>query len=349
MDARKRWAIARQLKRGLGNIVRGTILEREFLLPHVGVYHINYRCNGRCNFCSRAEDIRQSSEKGVDIGRVETILRSIRELVPTLYITGGEPTLEQDIGTVLKLAREIGFYPVCINTNAIILDTRPDVPIYADRVVVSLHASTPHEHAKILGVSPRQGERVFENIIQASKVAKSHGNTLSANCVLTGSNTTQAHGVLTFCQKHQIPIAVVPAIQNHMPVIASGKADDLRDYRDFLSEVIALKTRQPDAVVGTSSYLKRIRQLGGFQCHPSGIIAISPEGHIVNPCDYKYHMVPKTLGETNGTEPIRSQLRRHLEFASAYESCDGNCLKMCYLEPSLVLQNPWLAIGEFLR
>ena len=348
MDARKRRAIALQLKRGIGNIVRGTVLKREFLLPFVGVYHINYRCNGRCNFCSRAEDISQSNERCVDLGRVETIFRSLARLTPTLYITGGEPTIEPNIGEVLRLAREIGFWPICINTNAIILDKRPDVPRYADKVVVSLHAGTAQKHAEVLGVSVRQGERVFDNIVLTSQVAKSYGNTLSINCVLTGDNIEEARGVLDFCLAHEIPIAVVPAIQRHMPMIASGEADKLRNYRDFLGEVIRLKTQQPDAVVGTKSYLEHIHRLGGFQCRPSGIITISPEGHVVNPCDYKYHTVSKTLGETNGTEPIESQLRHHLNFASAYEVCGGNCLKMCYIEPALVLQNPLLAIGEFL-
>jgi MoaA/NifB/PqqE/SkfB family radical SAM enzyme len=285
----------------------------------------------------------------VGINLVEIILRKIIELTPTLYITGGEPTLEPNIGEVLRLARQIGFWPVCINTNAIVLDKRPEVPVYADKVVVSLHAGTAKKHAEVLGVSERQGERVFDNIVQTSKVAKSYGNTLSVNCVLTGDNIGEARGVIEFCLAHKISIAVVPAIQRHMPMIANGEADKLRDYRDFLGEVIRLKARQPDAVVGTRSYLEHIRRLGGFQCRPSGIITISQGGHIVNPCDYKYHTVPKTLGETDGTKSIESQLRHHLEFASAYESCGGNCLKMCYLEPALVLENPWLTIGEFLR
>src|SRR3989339_794308 len=284
MDARSRRAIALLIRRGIGNIVRGTLLKREFLLPFVVVYHITYRCNGHCAFCSRAKDISQSNERCVDL----------------------------------------------------------------DRLVVSLHAGTPLEHAKVLGISQRQGERVFDNIIQASQVAKSYGNTLTVNCVLAGNDIEESYGVMEFCVGHEIPFAVVPAIQKHMPMIAGADAEKLRAYRDFLGEVIRLKIRQPRAVVGTVSHLRQIQRLDRFQCRPSAIITISPEGNIVNPCDDKYQTVPQTLGKADGAESIESQLRRQLDFGSAYKSCDGNCLKMCYLGPALFLQRPWPSASDIM-
>lgn len=348
MDARKRRAVALQIQRALGNFARARVLKREFLLPFVGVYHINYRCNGRCSFCSRTEDIGHGDNGHQDITQVRRVLQRLRELTPSLYITGGEPTLESNIGGVLKFARYLDFFPVCINTNAIILDEHPLVPRYADKLVVSLHAGTPERHGQILGVGTKLGERVFDNIVQASRIAKASGNTLSVNCVLTGDNTRDAYGVLDFCQKHEIPIAVVPAIEGHMPTVASRDAETLRHYREFITKVIEFKVGQPRAVVGTRLYLEHIRRLGGFICRPSGIITISPEGDIVSPCSYKYSTVPHRLGTVNGTQTIESQLRRHLDYASAYETCGGNCLKMCYLEPALLLEKPWLTVGEFL-
>ena len=348
MDARSRRAIALLIRRGIGNIVRGTLLKREFLLPFVVVYHITYRCNGHCAFCSRAKDISQSNERCVDLDRLEVILRAIKKLAPTLYFNGGEPTLEPSLGDALKLARQIGFWPVCVGTNATILDKRPDVPKLADKLVVSLHAGTPLEHAKVLGISQRQGERVFDNIIQASQVAKSYGNTLTVNCVLAGNDIEESYGVMEFCVGHEIPFAVVPAIQKHMPMIAGADAEKLRAYRDFLGEVIRLKIRQPSAVVGIVSHLRHIQRLNRFQCRPSAIITISPEGNIVNPCDNKYQTVPQTLGKADGTESIESQLRHQLDFGSAYKSCSGNCLKMCYLGPALFLERPWPSASDIL-
>lgn len=347
MEDRKRRAIALQSKRWMGNFVRGKILNREFLLPFVGVYHITYRCNGRCSFCSRKADIDQGDS--TNNGHVETILRRIKELTPTLYITGGEPTLESNIGDILLLAQQIGFWPICLNTNAILLDKHPDVPRYTDKTVVSLHAGSPEKHATVLRVSRKQGERVFDNIVHASQEAKRHGNTLSVNCVLTEDNLSDAYGVLEFCLRHEIPIAVVPAIQDHMPAIAGGNARSLRLYRDFIDEVINVKKQEPNAVVGSTEYLKHIRQLARFKCRPTGIITISPEGLIVSPCDYKYHSMPPRIGRADDTETIKSQLRHHLDFASTYEVCSGNCLKMCYLEPALILETPWLTIRDFLQ
>jgi MoaA/NifB/PqqE/SkfB family radical SAM enzyme len=284
----------------------------------------------------------------MELGRIGVVLRSLKEITPALYITGGEPTLVPHISEALRFARQIGCWPVCINMNALVLDKRPGVLEHADRIVVSLHAGTPQRHAQMLGVSRRQGELVFDNIRQAARAAKSNGNRLSVNCVLTGNNTKDARGVMNFCLRHEIPIAVVPAIQRHVPTVASGSAEQLRDYREFLGEVIALKAQQPSAVIGAKAYLEHIRHLGGFKCRPSAVVTISPEGNIVNPCAHKYRTVPKTLGKANGIEPIEQQLRRHLKFASAYETCGGNCLKMCYLGPALFLGKPWPSASDIL-
>ena len=345
MLIRRSRAAALHLKRGIMNFVRGRVLGREFILPFTAVYHLNLRCNSQCSWCSREEDMRLHHSGGVDITKVETILRAVRRLTPSLYIAGGEPTLEANVSEVLKLARNLGFWPIVLNTNGTLLDRRPEVVQLADRIIVSLHADTPAKQAAILRVNPALGQKVFDNLLWAARTT----GRVAVNCVLTQDNIEDAHGVLAFCLAHNIPFAVVPAVVGYQPAIATASPDRIEAYRQFVGKVMEAKSQWPRAVVGTMSYLQKVQSLDGFDCRPSGIITISPEGKIVNPCSFKYREVPQTIGVANGHESIEVQLRRQLDFSATHTKCPGgNCLKMCYVGPAMALETPAQSIREFL-
>jgi len=313
------------------------------------VYHANYHCNAGCAFCSRAADIANAEKrKDVDIRRVEMIFREVRELVGALYIAGGEPLLQRNIEQILYLAREVGFFPVAINTNATLLRERPLVPRYADQVVVSLHTVKVAQAAKIFRVRHRIAEQALENILWAVAEAKKYGNRVVANCVLTEDTIRGANDVLDFCLKYGITLAVVPAIENYLPTIGSANEEVLIAYRAFLDRVIRVKQKNPGAIQGTQLFLRRIRDLRKFHCRPTGILSITPTGEIINPCDYKYRGLPEHLGKISSDRSLRSMLEEQIDFKASFRGCDKNCLKACYAEPAMVIEDPWLAAAEYL-
>jgi len=347
MELRKLRASALQLKRTLGNLVRARVLDRDLTLPHLAVYHANLRCNARCSFCSRAADI--AAEKRVRViplEQIEVIFKGLRELVSALYIAGGEPLLQPNIEDMLALGREMGFYPVAVNTNATRLHTRPKVPRYADVIVVSIHATDVHKTAEIFGIGRKLAEKTFENILEAVEVAKEHGNRVVANCVLTENNIHDAHEVFDFCLEHGISFGVVPAIEGYMPSIGQAEPKTLAEYRSFIARVIEQKRRDPKSVQGTLLFLERIRTLGSFDCRPTGILTVSPDGYVVNPCDYKYTGMPQHIGKIDGTRPLREVLEDAMDFKARFRGCDKNCLKACNAEPALALEAPTLALME---
>lgn len=347
MEPRKLRASALQVKRTLGNLVRVRVLGRDLTLPHLAVYHANLRCNAACRFCSRAADI--AAEKNVRVTSLDTIEKifgGLRGLVSALYIAGGEPLLQPNIEDMLALGREMGFYPVAVNTNATRLHKRPKVPRYADVTVVSIHATDVDKTADIFQIGRKLAAKAFENVLEAVEVGKEHGNRVVANCVLTADNLRDAHSVLDFCLEHGISFGVVPAIEGYLPSIAEAEPKKRAEYQAFIARVIEQKRRDPKSVQGTLLFLERIRTLAKFDCRPTGIITVSPDGYVVNPCDYKYAGLPQHIGLIDGTRSVQEVLEEATDFKHRFQTCDKNCLKACYAEPALALKNPGLALME---
>ncbi|MFA4955282.1 MAG: radical SAM protein [Patescibacteria group bacterium] len=348
MDFRRAKATAEHLRRFLGNLVTANTSKLEYLPPQIAVYHVTYGCNEDCVWCSRRQD-RQEATPSVSWSRIEQIFRSLRQVTSALYLTGGEPLLDERIEVMLKLARALGFYPIVVNTNATLLEERSLVPELADVIVASLHAVDPKRLASICQIREALAQKAIENIYHSAKVAKSLGNQLVVNCVLAPDNAQDAQGVLGFCQQHGIPLAVAPAIQDHQPLIKGADTQPSSAYAAFLDRVMQTKRDEPKSIESSLSYLYCIRYWGLFDCRPTSILSVSPEGYVLNPCELKYAHLPKRLAWIDGNGSLLDLLPRLLDGARRFSPCTKNCLKACYVEPALALEHPLEAISNHLR
>ncbi|MCR5135832.1 MAG: radical SAM protein [Oscillospiraceae bacterium] len=93
---------------------------------------VTARCNLRCRFCF-ARGGERTDIPDPDLGELK---RSIRDIVqqcgqPLLQLSGGEPTLRDDLDELVRFAREAGCSYVQLNTNGIRLAQEPK---YAERL-----------------------------------------------------------------------------------------------------------------------------------------------------------------------------------------------------------------------
>jgi len=348
MDYRRVKATAEHLRRFLGNLLVANTLKREYLPPQVAVYHVTYDCNANCVWCSRRQDRREATPN-VSWSRIEQIFRSLRQVTPALYLTGGEPLLDPRIEDMLKLARLMGFYPIAVNTNATLLEERSLVPELADVTIASLHSMDPEKSASIFGIQALLAQKAIENVYHSAKVAKSLGNQVMVNCVLAPDNAQDAQGVLGFCAKHGIPLAVTPAIHDHEPLIKGADTLPSSAYASFLDRVMSSKRFEPTSVESSLSYLRCIRYWELFDCRPTSILSVSPEGYVLNPCELKYPNLPKRLAWIDGDGSLPDLLPKLLDGDRCFSSCPKNCLKACYAEPALALEHPLQAASQYLR
>lgn len=336
---RKPVGLARLCIRGVRNVARARLMQREHPWPYVVVYHVNYRCNARCDFCSREDDIAGARRLPVVVSPdpLEILSQALR-IAPSLYLAGGEPLLEGRIESIVQQARTLGFYPITLNTNGILLKERPLVLKYADNTVVSLHAARPDRLASIFRVSERAAQTTLENLRWGAECARHHGNRVLVNCVLTRDNIDDAEDVVTLCVANQIPFAIVPAIEDNQPSIANADVEVREKYQALLRRVIRTKRQYPSLVVASDAFLNRVMYLGRFACRPSATISIAPTGDILNPCSIKFsHLAPHLapLRDTRDTG-----LRNVLDFNSRYVECENRCAKACNLEPALAMEHP---------
>ena len=115
----------------------------------------DYACNSHCRFCA--------IERGPHLGRLdraawERALRDTMAFDPTsLRIGGGEPTLREDLPDMLRLAKELGFQSVAIQSNGYRLgaDEYRDALIAAglNAVHISTRGHLAATHDELCGVA----------------------------------------------------------------------------------------------------------------------------------------------------------------------------------------------------
>ncbi|MGC9069851.1 MAG: radical SAM protein [Elusimicrobiales bacterium] len=81
---------------------------------------LNYSCNASCIFCSQADYDRTKKASFDDI--VKQIYKAKKEGYIKLGLSGGEPTIRDDLPQIIKTARKIGFSFIRIQTNGILLE-----------------------------------------------------------------------------------------------------------------------------------------------------------------------------------------------------------------------------------
>lgn len=347
MSARKSRAIALHARRYLGNYVRANILGRQHILPYFALYYATHRCNAGCLFCSREKEVLGAAVKEkMDLARTRVVLAQVRRLVPTLYVSGGEPLTLPDIEERLKIARELEFYTLLMNTNAILLHRHWGVLEILDTLVVSLHTINPAKLAETYQVKLAAAEQAIENIKEAARRARIRGNAkVMANCVLTADNISGADDVLDFCLKHGIELAVVPAVVGQKPMIESANPEQRAAYVRFLNRVIEQKKKSRRTIQGTIGYLECIRDLRAFECRPDGMLPISPDGHLVYACDDDYR---ELLGRVDENTTVLSILKNASDFRAPFQACGHKCLKACYAQTAALLQEPLEVLCEYL-
>lgn len=79
-------------------------------------------CNFRCPFCHNASLVLGVDRQTIDEGEVLEYLTKRRGLVDALVVSGGEPTLQQDLEDFIRKVKGLG-YLVKLDTNG----TNPDV------------------------------------------------------------------------------------------------------------------------------------------------------------------------------------------------------------------------------
>jgi MoaA/NifB/PqqE/SkfB family radical SAM enzyme len=319
------------------------------LLPRLAVYYVTLQCNLNCAYC---EDFGSRRNHLVTpnpiLGDAKQILKVIRSGVDRLWLTGGEPLMLPHLGELLAYARnELKFHEISLITNGTLLAQNRQLLSYLDRLIVSLDSVDP-QALNVVSVPDAYAKTVIENAREAASLQRQYKYKLILNAVITPETLAGMDELLAFCTKYNALISFSPQSVNNMPryelVTSPG-------YQAFIEELIQRK-KQGAPILGSFSYFKTLLDQTPYECYPTLVPRILPDGWLAYPC----RPMEKAVGEQGGRAVNLLQVDHWDQawklareaYGDAPTSC-VSCFQQCYAEPSLMQAHPLAFLSEKLR
>jgi len=74
--------------------------------PKVLVFFVTNRCNARCGHCFYWKELNTAKKDEMQLPQIETLVKSLKEKLLTLVLTGGEPFLKEDLVAITELFKK---------------------------------------------------------------------------------------------------------------------------------------------------------------------------------------------------------------------------------------------------
>jgi MoaA/NifB/PqqE/SkfB family radical SAM enzyme len=308
--------LGRVIKQYASNTLNVRILARTRVVePLAAVFYATHRCNLACRYCTQkmphvlSQEL--STEKTVDL------LRIVRPQVGSLYVTGGEPLLREDLGEVLRAAAELGYWTI-LHTNALLLDRREEVLDSIQSLMTSLDSMNEARCDSITQAAPGTARRMISNIAFYGRAMRASGRPMGINCVIDRRNIDDVYDVMEFCREHDFIFSCCPASKNGLTPYEL--LDDER-YRRLADHILESKRRRRLKINGSAAELEFILKFKDFNCYPTLFARIYPNGDVYYPC------VPlKTVGGNLFQTPaVKEIYRRARADHGDIPRCSGRC------------------------
>ena len=354
----------------LGNLLKITRGETT-LAPHIAVYYVTMQCNLNCAYCEDFGSRRnQQVTPAPPLEDARRILKVIRSGVDRLWLTGGEPLMHPQIVDLLAYARnELNFREISLITNGTLLkdvvarsdsdeaisknkgiaspSARNDILSLLDRLIISLDSTDP-QALGMVSVPDAYAETVIANAREAASLQKKYDFQLILNAVITPETLPGMDKLLAFCTGNHAQISFSPQSVNNLPRYELVTSPE---YRAFIEKVIQLK-KQGAPILGSLSYFKTLIDQTPYECYPTLVPRIMPDGWLAYPC----RPMEKAGGEQGGRAVNLLNVQTWDEawsiakerYGKAPTSC-VSCFQQCYAEPSLMQARPFEYLSERLR
>jgi MoaA/NifB/PqqE/SkfB family radical SAM enzyme len=332
----------------LQNLVRLT--RGDFTLsPRLAVYYVTLQCNLNCTYC---EDFGSRRNHLVTptptLENAKQILKIIRSGVDRLWLTGGEPLMVPHLVDLLAYARQdLKFREISLITNGTLLSQNSNVLPHLTRLIISLDSVDP-QALNMVSVPDAYAKTVIGNAREAASLQSQYRFKLILNAVVTPETLPGMDELLVFCTEHDALTSFSPQSINNMPRYELVTSPE---YHAFIEKVIRLK-KQGAPILGSFSYFKTLLDQTPYECYPTLVPRILPDGWLAYPC----RPMEKAGGEQGGRAVNLLNVKTWNEawsvavekYGEAPTSC-VSCFQQCYAEPSLMQAHPFEYLSEKMR
>lgn len=191
--------------------------------PRLVELELTQRCNLRCPVCfMKADDNQTNVTTDLKLADIERQLLNIKNqcgLQTSIQLTGGEPTVREDLPDIIALCHEIGFRAIEVNTNGIVIGHNLN---YLERLTSS---GATGIYMQFDGLDDEifkkvRGANLLKTKMQAIENCRTVGiQIVLAMAVIRGINDHQMGKVLQFGLKNRDIIAGIA----YQPAFGSGR------------------------------------------------------------------------------------------------------------------------------
>ena len=322
---------------------RYNIKKTAFLRPLLACYLVNYDCNYACSFCSRVAENTFTDPKEGEILRREKcyrLLRILRDATGSLYLSGGEPLLHPDIVDIALKAKELGFKPVSLNTNASLLHCKMEILQHIDILVVSLHTLNVSKMRELLGISKSVASQAINNIRTASQQQDKYRFKMIVNTVIGPDRIDDVYDIIEFCNQKNVGFSVTPQMKpNTDGCFVERKLIGNTKYQELIDYIIRLKKEGQGKPLNSFLFLDIIRDLNPYpHCIPFLLPCISPNGGLYYPCPERKSKLCENILEAGSYE--KAFEKASLKYPGKSTRCPCTNFKPGNIEPSILVGRP---------
>jgi MoaA/NifB/PqqE/SkfB family radical SAM enzyme len=294
--------------------------------PFSASFAVTNRCNLRCSYCNTPF----LDPRDLPLDQVKMLFRRLRGMgVIRLGLLGGEPLVRKDIGQMLAMGKDLGFY-VSLNTNLVLYERMPAIFDSVDLVLTSLDGDA-ETHRK------NRGARSYDGVLEAIEALVGRGKPVVAIAVVTEHNLDQPEILLRQAEELGFKLHFQPQCTN-TAIVRGDIPEDLTDtkLRQFWADLLEQK-KAGRPIASSAAYLAVQSRWQSFRVSSyqdpttrcaagHGFLYIDPQGNAY-PCAYtKRKAKPINLLEEDwrsafpGTTPCtRCNVGPMLEFNLLFE------------------------------
>lgn len=222
----------------------------------LAIIDVTNRCNLRCPICFANANVTGYIYEPTreQIGKM---LKTLREVEPVpasaLQLSGGEPTIREDLPEIVKMAKDVGFDHIEVNSNGIKLAESVDYcktlnDAGVSTVYLQFDGVTPDVYLKT------RGQDLFSTKLKAIDNCRKGGldSMVLVPTVVKGVNDDQLGDIIKFAAKNFDIIRCV----NFQPVSITGRiaAEKRKEMRITIPDCTKLIEKQTEGQVKVSDF-----------------------------------------------------------------------------------------------
>lgn len=171
------------------------------------------RCNHKCIYCGPFSDGKaKNGYKDLSLNQIEEISVLLKDKGLHIQLTGGEPTLRNDLVKIVQTLSHTGIRDIGLTTNGSMIN-----PVYAqelsDAGISDIHIHMPSlDYDIFIKTTKDKRKNVVDGIIQTAIYLKKQGRRIEFNTPVTAFNLPTLYNLIDFCYSNEVNLKLIEEI-----------------------------------------------------------------------------------------------------------------------------------------